>query len=84
VEGGGDDFFWLSVFELGKTDKEFVTSSPSVPAVLTALSTMPDPTKEQIQEIFKKLKSNRYNKVHYISTFYVFDNLPSNITILNH
>ncbi|CAM0140557.1 ADP-ribosylation factor GTPase activating protein, ER-Golgi transport [Umbelopsis sp. WA50703] len=24
---------------------------------------MPDPTKEQIQEIFKKLKSNRYNKV---------------------
>ncbi|KAG2172216.1 hypothetical protein INT43_004757 [Umbelopsis isabellina] len=24
---------------------------------------MPDPTKEQIQEIFKKLKANRYNKV---------------------
>ncbi|KAH8553525.1 hypothetical protein BGW37DRAFT_485997 [Umbelopsis sp. PMI_123] len=24
---------------------------------------MPEPTKEQIQEIFKKLKSNRYNKV---------------------
>lgn len=24
---------------------------------------MPEPTKEQIQEVFKKLKQNRYNKV---------------------
>jgi hypothetical protein len=28
---------------------------------------MPDPTKEQIQEIFKKLKASRYNKVLHIT-----------------
>jgi hypothetical protein len=36
--------------------------SPAQP-VLLFFPKMPDPTKEQIQEVFKKLKSSRYNKV---------------------
>lgn len=32
------------------------------------LSIMPEPTKEQIQLVFKKLKQNRYNKVwHWLA-----------------